>query len=76
MLWMWGFYFFFLDFPLTIGLNFISIIIARTWIKFQIQHNLHRKNIEMCQYDTDTPAQGHPCPHAGILQKMKLEKGP
>ena len=26
----------------------------------------------MCQYDT--PAQGHPHPHAGILQKMKLKK--
>ena len=22
----------------------------------------------MCQYDTDAPAQGHPHPHAGILQ--------
>ena len=30
----------------------------------------------MCQYDTDAPAQGHPQPHAGILQKMKLKKGP
>ena len=29
----------------------------------------------MCQYDTDAPAQGHPQPHAGILQKMKLKKG-
>ena len=29
----------------------------------------------MCQYDTDAPAQGHPHPHAGILQKMKLKKG-
>ena len=28
----------------------------------------------MCQYDTDAPAQGHPQPHAGILQKMKLKK--
>ena len=27
----------------------------------------------MCQYDTDAPAQGHPQPHAGILQKMKLK---
>ena len=32
--------------------------------------------LEMCQYDTDAPAQGHPHPHAGILQKMKLKKGP
>ena len=23
----------------------------------------------MCQYDTDAPAQGHPHPHAGILQQ-------
>ena len=30
--------------------------------------------LEMCQYDTDAPTQGHPQPHAGILQKMKLEK--
>ena len=30
----------------------------------------------MCQYDTDALAQGHPHPHAGILQKMKLKKGP
>ena len=29
----------------------------------------------MCQYDTDAPTQGHPQPHAGILQKMKLKKG-
>ena len=29
----------------------------------------------MCQYDTDAPVQGHPQPHAGILQKMKLNKG-
>ena len=32
--------------------------------------------LEMCQYDTDAPAQGHPHQHAGILQKMKLKKGP
>ena len=30
----------------------------------------------MCQYDTDAPAKGHSQPHAGILQKMKLKKGP
>ena len=30
----------------------------------------------MFQYDTDAPAQGYPHPHAGILQKMKLKKGP
>ena len=29
----------------------------------------------MCQYDTDAPAQGHPHPHAGILQKKnEIEK--
>ena len=28
----------------------------------------------MCQYDTDAPAQGHPHPHTGILQKNKVEK--
>ena len=28
----------------------------------------------MCQYETDTPAKGHPQPHAGILQNMKLKK--
>ena len=31
--------------------------------------------LEMCQYDTHAPAQVHPQPHAGILQKMKLKKG-
>ena len=35
-----------------------------------------KKKLEMCQYDTDAPAQGHPQPHAGILKKMKLKKGP
>ena len=29
----------------------------------------------MCQYDTDAPAQSHPQPHSGILQKMNLKKG-
>ena len=29
----------------------------------------------MCQYDTDAPTQGHPHPHAGILQKMVEKKG-
>ena len=32
--------------------------------------------LEMCQYDKDGPAQGHPHPHAGILQKKKLKKVP
>ena len=35
-----------------------------------------QKKLEMCQYDTDAPAQGHPHPHTGILQKMNLKKGP
>ena len=30
--------------------------------------------LEMCQYDTDAPAQDHPHPHAGILQKNEVEK--
>ena len=30
----------------------------------------------MCQYDIEAPAQGHPHPHARILQTMKLKKGP
>ena len=34
------------------------------------------EKLEMCQYDTDAPTQGHPHPHAGILQKMKLKKEP
>ena len=32
-----------------------------------------QKELEMCQYDIDAPAQGNPHPHAGILQKMKLK---
>ena len=32
--------------------------------------------LEMCQYDTDALTQGHPHPHASILQKKKLKKGP
>ena len=30
---------------------------------------------EMCQYDTDAPAQGHPHPHAGICKKWSWKKG-
>ena len=41
-----------------------------------INKYVKRKKLEMCQYDTDAPAQGHPHPHADILQKMKLKKGP
>ena len=33
-----------------------------------------KKKQEMCQYDTDAPAQGHPQPHAGILQKHEVDK--
>ena len=32
--------------------------------------------LEMCQYDKDAPAQKHPNPHSGILQNIKLKKGP
>ena len=34
------------------------------------------KKLEMCQYDTGAPAQGHSHPCADILQKMKIKKGP
>ena len=34
------------------------------------------EELEMCQYDTDAPAQGHPHPHAGILQEIQLKKEP
>ena len=38
--------------------------------------NFLRNKLEMCQYDTDAPAQGHPHAHAGILKKkLKLKKG-
>ena len=33
-----------------------------------------QKKLEMCQYYTDAPAQGHPHPYAGILQKKKKKK--
>ena len=33
-----------------------------------------QKKLEMCQYDTDAPAQSHPHPCEGILQNMKLKK--
>ena len=42
---------------------------------FVYPQNVFMEKLEMCQYDTDAPAQGHPLPHAGILQKMKLKKG-
>ena len=28
----------------------------------------------MCQDDTDAPTQGHPHPHAGILQKIAIRR--
>ena len=34
----------------------------------------HTKKLEMCQDDTDALAQGHPHPHAGILQEIKLKQ--
>ena len=40
-------------------------------------HNLHfeqKYELEMCQYDTDAPAQGHPHPHTGCLQKYEVGK--
>ena len=48
----------------------ISPMVTELW---SLQECLEK--LEMCQYDTDAPAQGHPQPHAGILQKMKLKKG-
>ena len=36
--------------------------------------NLSWIKLEMCQYDTDAPAQGHPHPRAAILQKNEVEK--
>ena len=39
-------------------------------VLFSLKNN---KKLEMCQDDTDAPAQGHPHPHAGILQKIKLK---
>ena len=40
-----------------------------------IAQRVVKVRVEICQYDTDAPAQGHPYPHAGILQKMKLKNG-
>ena len=36
---------------------------------FKCKNIIYSTKLEMCQYDTDAPAQGHPHPHAGILQK-------
>ena len=33
-----------------------------------------KKQLEMCQDDTDAPTQGHPHPHADILQKKNSQK--
>ena len=52
----------------SFGLNRAKLYINHCWFR-------RRSELEMCQYDTDAPAQGHPQPHAGILQKMKLNKG-
>ena len=35
---------------------------------------LKLNKLEMCQYDIDAPAQGHPHPYTGILQKNEVEK--
>ena len=40
-----------------------------------VKNNLKLEKLEMCQYDTDAPTQGHPQSHAGILKKMNLKKG-
>ena len=36
---------------------------------------ISRKKLDMCQYDTDAPAQGHPQLETNIVQKKKFEKG-
>ena len=56
----------FRDFAVALCALKVEYVLERQIIKIQ----------EMCQYDTDAPAQGHPHPHAGILQKMKLKKAP
>ena len=35
---------------------------------------LFMEKLEMCQYDTDAPAQCHPYPHAGIFLKYEVVK--
>ena len=39
-----------------------------------VKNNLKLEKLEMCPYDTDAPAQGHPQLHAGILQKNEFKK--
>ena len=48
------------------------MIHTKCQVLFSLETN---KELEMCQFDTDAPAQGHPQPHVGILQKTKLKKG-
>ena len=59
-------------------INDIALTLMRRSINviFPLQQYHAGFKLEMCQYDTGAPAQGHPYPHAGILQKMKLKKGP
>ena len=39
-----------------------------------IELQIREIKLEMCQDDTEAPAQGHPHPHADILQKIKLRE--
>ena len=42
-----------------------------------VWHSHTGNKLEMCQYDTDAPAQGHPYPHAGYFAKNEVEtRGP
>ena len=60
--------------------NLLKKLIIPLRQKAQCEHSElysreYDQRLEMCQYDTDAPVQGHPQPHTGILQKMKLKKG-
>ena len=66
------------------GWNVILFLVTRL-PKYQITHKKYKNmldfitvdilsKLEMCQYDTDAPAQGHNHPHVGILQKNEVEK--
>ena len=54
----------------------ISCFIIITFVYAFILYWSTCTELEMCQYDTDAPAKGHPHPRAGILQKNEVEKGP
>ena len=58
---------------------FAYVIFSESLLYEILEHFLYMLiKLEMCQYDTDAPTQGHPHPHAGILKKkkMKLKKAP